>query len=308
MVLLCLFFSNIKGQLYYVKIMDDKIGIGIIGGSGLYNMQELSDITAVSLDTPFGQPSDDYIIGTLDGVRVAFLPRHGSGHKLIPSEINFKSNIYGFKQLGVSRIISVTAVGSLKDDIHPLDIVIPDQFYDCTKHRESTFFGKGLAAHIAFADPTCRDLAALLYETAVETDSRAHKGGTLICIEGPAFSTRAESNLYRRWGLDIIGMTSIQEAKLAREAEICYAAMALVTDYDCWHDEETDVTAAAVAENLEKNIAHAKRIIRKTVSKIPPTRDCTCADALEKAIMTAPERIPAEIRRDLALLLDKYVS
>jgi len=287
--------------------MDDKIHIGIIGGSGLYDMQELSDITAVSLDTPFGQTSDDYVIGTLEGVRVAFLPRHGRGHNLIPSEINFKSNIYGFKKLGVSRIISLTAVGSLKEDIHPLDIVIPDQFYDGTKHRESTFFGKGLAAHIAFADPTCCELSGLLYESAEETDSPAHEGGTLIGIEGPAFSTRAESNLYRQWGMDIVGMTSIQEAKLSREAEICYAAMALVTDYDCWHDEETDVTVAAVVENLEKNIAHAKQIIRKTVTKIPLARKCTCAKALEKAVMTTAESIPEETRRDLAILLDKYI-
>ncbi|MEN8243626.1 MAG: S-methyl-5'-thioadenosine phosphorylase [Thermodesulfobacteriota bacterium] len=287
--------------------MDDKIQLGIIGGSGLYSMQELSDITAVSLDTPFGPTSDDYIIGTLEGVRVAFLPRHGNGHRLIPTEINFKANIYGFKQLGVSRIISVTAVGSLKEDIHPLDIVIPDQFYDHTKHRESTFFGKGLAAHIAYADPFCCDLAALIHESAVETGSTAHKGGTLICIEGPAFSTRAESNLYRQWGMDIIGMTIVQEAKLSREAEICYAAMALVTDDDCWHEEETDVTAATVVENLENNIAHAKRIIRNTVPKIPPARECTCANALEKAIVTAAEKIPSEIRRDLALLLDKYL-
>jgi len=287
--------------------MDNKIQIGIIGGSGLYDMQELSDTTTVSLDTPFGQPSGDYVIGTLEGVRVAFLPRHGLGHRLTPSEINFRANIYGFKRLGASRLISVTAVGSLKEDIHPLDMVIPDQFYDRTRHRKSTFFGKGMAVHVAFANPTCRDLGSLLHESAVETGIPVHNGGTLICIEGPAFSTRAESNLYRQWGMDIIGMTSIQEAKLSREAEICYAAMALVTDYDCWHDEETDVTAAAVVENLEKNIAQAKRIIQATVPKILSARDCTCAKALEKAVMTAAENIPAETRRDLALLVDKYL-
>ena len=287
--------------------MDEKIQLGIIGGSGLYDMQELSDITAVSLDTPFGPTSDDYIIGTLKGVRIAFLPRHGNGHRLLPTEINFKANIYGFKRLGVSRIMSVTAVGSLKEDIHPLDIVIPDQLLDNTKHRESTFFGKGLAAHIAYADPFCCDLAALLHETAAETGSTTHKGGALICIEGPAFSTRAESNLYRQWGMDIIGMTIVQEAKLSREAEICYAALALVTDYDCWHEEQTDVTAAAVVENLKKNIAHAKQIIRNTVTKIPPARTCTCANALQTAILTTAESIPAETRSDLAHILDKYL-
>ena len=287
--------------------MKENIRIGIIGGSGLYNMEELSNVTTVTLDTPFGHPSDDYVMGTLKGVRVAFLPRHGQGHKLTPSEINFRANIYGFKQMGVSHIISVTAVGSLKEDIQPLDMVIPDQFYDRTRNRKSTFFGNGLVAHIAFAQPVCPDLASLLHETAVETGAKTHKGGALVCIEGPAFSTRAESNLYRRWGMDIIGMTSLQEAKLSREAEICYAALALVTDYDCWHEDESEVTVETVLQNLNKNISHAKRIIQNIVPKIPEKRDCLCATALEKTIMTDAHVIPEETRQKLAILVNKYL-
>ena len=259
--------------------MNEQIRVGIIGGSGLYNMQELSKRTTVSIDTPFGHPSDKYLIGTLDGVRVAFLPRHGQGHRLTPSEINFRANIYGFKQLGATHIISVTAVGSLKEDVHPLDIVIPDQFYDRTRDRKSTFFGDGLVAHIAFAQPVCPELASLLHETAVETGVKTHNGGTLVCIEGPAFSTRAESNLYRQWGMDIIGMTSLQEAKLSREAEICYAALALVTDYDCWHEKESQVTVETVLMNLEKNISHAKRILQTIV---PRKREHACVPRLWK--------------------------
>ena len=287
--------------------MNEKIRIGIIGGSGLYNMEELSNVTTVTLDTSFGHPSDAYIVGTLGGARVAFLPRHGQGHKLTPSDINFRANVYGFKQMGASHIISVTAVGSLKEDIHPLDIVIPDQFFDRTRNRKSTFFGDGLAAHIAFAQPICPDLASLLHETAVETGITTHKGGTLVCIEGPAFSTRAESNLYRRWGMDIIGMTSLQEAKLSREAEICYAALALVTDFDCWHEDESEVTVETVLQNLNKNISHAKRIIQAIVPKIPEKRDCLCATALKNAIMTDVHVIPKETRRKLGVLVDKYL-
>jgi 5'-methylthioadenosine phosphorylase len=287
--------------------MDDNIQIGIIGGSGLYSMENLSEVTFVSLDTPFGHPSDEYVLGTLEGVRIAFLPRHGKGHRLTPSEINFRENIYGFKRLGVTRIISVTAVGSLREDIHPHDIVIPDQFYDRTRNRESTFFGSGLAAHIAFADPVCPDLATLLHESAAEAGIRTHKGGTLICIEGPAFSTRAESNLYRRWQMDIIGMTSLQEAKLSREAEICYAVLALVTDYDCWHEDETDVSVMTVVENLRKNISNAKRIIQAVVPQIPARRTCVCASALEQAIMSAKKTIPFETRKKLQLLVGKYL-
>jgi len=288
--------------------MDEKIRIGIIGGSGLYNMEALSHVTTETLDTPFGHPSDDYVIGTLGGVRVAFLPRHGQGHKLTPSEINFRANIYGFKQLGASHIISVTAVGSLREDIQPLDIVIPDQFFDRTRNRKSTFFNNGLVAHIAFAQPVCNDLASLLHETGTEHGVTTHHGGTLVCIEGPAFSTRAESNLYRRWGMDIIGMTSLQEAKLSREAEICYAALALVTDYDCWHEDESEVTVETVLQNLNKNISHAKEIIQTIVPKISQKRSCLCAKALKKAIMTDTDDIPQDTRERLGLLVDKYLE
>jgi len=287
--------------------MNEQIRIGIIGGSGLYNMEAVSSVSRVSLETPFGHPSDEYVIGTLKGVRVAFLPRHGRGHRHTPSEVNYRANIYGFKRLGVSHIISVTAVGSLKEEIQPLHIVIPDQFYDRTRDRKSTFFGDGLVAHIAFAQPVCPELASLLHEAALETGVKTHGSGTLICIEGPAFSTRAESNLYRGWGMDIIGMTSLQEAKLSREAEICYAALALVTDYDCWHEDESHVTVETVLLNLNKNISHAKRILQTIVPKIPERRACLCATALEKAIMTDARAIPEESRQKLAILVNKYL-
>lgn len=286
----------------------ESISIGIIGGSGLYDMDALTGVTPVSVDTPFGAPSDAYRVGLLGGIRVAFLPRHGRGHRISPSEINYRANIYGFKKLGVERLVSVTAVGSLKAHIRPLDIVVPDQFYDRTKQRVSTFFGRGLAGHIAFADPVCPDLAGLVYRSALDAGAAAHRGGALICIEGPAFSTRAESNVYRQWGMDIIGMTSLQEAKLAREAEICYAAMALVTDYDCWHIEESAVTVAAVVQNLKKNIAVAQKTIQTVVPRISNQRGCICACALENAIMTEPGAIPPETRAELGLLLDKYLK
>ncbi len=287
--------------------MKEKIQIGIIGGSGLYNMEGLSNVSTVTLDTPFGPPSDEYMIGSLGGVRVAFLPRHGKGHRFTPLEVNYRANIYGFKRLGASHIISVTAVGSLKEDIQPLDIVIPDQFYDRTRNRKSTFFGNGLVAHVAFAQPICPTLASLLYETAVQAGTTTHKGGALVCIEGPAFSTRAESNLYRQWGMDIVGMTSLQESKLSREAEMCYAALALVTDYDCWHADEAEVTVETVLRNLNKNISHAKEIIQHVVPNIPQKRDCLCATALENAIMTDPDVIPEETRKKLAILINKYL-
>jgi len=288
--------------------MNEDIRIGIIGGSGLYEMAALTGIKHVSLDTPFGAPSDEYILGSLKGIRVAFLPRHGQGHRLISSEINFRANIYGFKKLGVEHIISVTAVGSLKAHIRPSDIVIPDQFYDRTKERIGTFFGNGLAAHVAFADPVCADLADRVYESATQTKATIHKGGTLICIEGPSFSTRAESNLYRQWGMDIIGMTSLQEAKLAREAEICYAALALVTDFDCWHKDTQEVTVEAVVQNLKKNISAAKEILESVVPKIPKKRTCLCAAALKNALMTDPSAVPAETRKKLGLWVGKYLK
>jgi 5'-methylthioadenosine phosphorylase len=288
--------------------MNVKTRIGIIGGSGLYEMEDLTGVRQVSLDTPFGRPSDAYIVGKLKGIRVAFLPRHGRGHRFSPSELNFRANIYGFKALGVERLVSVTAVGSLKEDIRPLDIVIPDQFYDCTKQRISTFFGNGLVAHIAFADPVCPDLAQLIYHSAKKSGAAVHRGATLLCIDGPAFSTRAESNVYRQWGMDIIGMTSLQEAKLAREAEICYAAMAMVTDFDCWHAEESEVSVETVVQNLKKNISIAKRIIQMVVPDISKRRACLCATALKDAIMTEPQVIPAETRKKLDLLVGKYLK
>jgi 5'-methylthioadenosine phosphorylase len=241
-------------------------------------------------------------------IRVAFLPRHGHGHQISPSELNFRANIYGFKKLGVEQLICVTAVGSLKAHIRPLDIVVPDQFYDRTKQRAGTFFGNGLVAHIAFADPVCPVLSGLVYQRALEAGAVVHKGGTLLCIEGPAFSTRAESKVYRQWEMDIVGMTSLQEAKLAREAEICYAAMALVTDFDSWHAEESAVSVAAVVQNLAKTITTAKKIIEAVVPQVPKRRACICATALKNAIMTDPAAIPPETRAKLALLVDKYLK
>ncbi len=288
--------------------MNENIAIGIIGGSGLYEMADLKDVKHVDLDTPFGHPSDAYIVGELKGIRVAFLPRHGRGHRLSPSELNFRANIYGFKKLGVERLVSVTAVGSLKEHIRPLDIVIPDQFYDRTKQRVSTFFGNGLVAHIAFADPVCPKLTHLIYHHAKKYGAAVHRGGTLLCIDGPAFSTRAESHVYRQWGMDIIGMTSLQEAKLAREAEICYAAMALVTDFDCWHAENSEVNVETVLQNLKKNIATAKRVIQMVVPDISKRRTCPCATALKDAIMTDPQMIPPETRKKLDLLVGKYLK
>ena len=287
--------------------MEAPVRIGIIGGSGLYEMADLQDVTHEAIETPFGQSSADYILGTLAGVRVAFLPRHGIGHRLTPSEINYRANIYGFKNLGVTHIISVTAVGSLKENIQPLDVVIPDQFYDRTKNRVSTFFGNGLVAHVAFAQPICPHLSRLLYAAVNQTGLRVHQGGSLVCMEGPAFSTKAESRLYGSWGMDIIGMTSLTEAKLAREAEICYAAMALVTDYDCWREDEAEVTVEAVVHNLNKNVTHAKQVIRMVVSEIGSQRSCLCANALDGAIMTALDAIPKDTLNRLELLIKKYL-
>lgn len=285
-----------------------EVKIGVIGGSGLYQIETLTDIEEVSIDTPFGDPSDEYVIGSLEGIRVAFLPRHGKGHRISPSELNFRANIYGFKKLGVEHIISVSAVGSLKEHIHPLHVVVPDQFFDRTRERVSTFFGNGLVAHIAFADPVCPDLSDLIYQTAVEQGAAAHKGGTYLCMEGPAFSTRAESNVYRQWGMDIIGMTNLQEAKLAREAEICYATMAMVTDYDCWHEEEEDVTVEAIIQNLMKNAELAKKVIQSVVPKIAERRTCICANALQYALITDRSAIPEDAKQHLDLLVGKYLK
>ena len=282
--------------------------IGIIGGSGLYEMEGLTDVKETKVDTPFGEPSDAYIEGELEGRPVVFLPRHGRGHRLMPTELNFRANIYGMKKLGVEWIISITAVGSLREDIEPLHVVAPDQFFDRTRDRVSTFFGDGLVAHVGFADPVCGELADVLHASAVKAGATVHKGGSYICMEGPQFSTRAESRVYRSWGMDIIGMTNLQEAKLAREAEICYGTLALVTDYDCWHETEEDVEVEAIIQNLLKNVETAKKVIRLAVPKISKKRECPCASALATAIITNPAVVPAETKRKLALIVGKYLS
>jgi 5'-methylthioadenosine phosphorylase len=282
--------------------------IGIIGGSGLYEMAALINTRERAVETPFGQPSDAYICGTLMGVDVAFLPRHGRGHRLLPSELNYRANIHGLKSLGVDQILSVTAVGSLKEHIRPTDIVVPDQFYDRTRQRASTFFGNGVAAHIAFADPVCPRLSRLLLAACRSAGARVHAGGTLVCIEGPAFSTRAETEVYRRLGMDVVGMTTLQEAKLAREAEICYAPLALVTDYDSWHTSEADVTVDTVVTNLNRGLTAAGSIIAATVSRLSRERACGCGSALDGAVMTDPGAISQTAREKLAVILEKYLS
>jgi len=281
--------------------------IGIIGGSGLYQMEGLEDVREEAVRTPFGEPSDTYILGRLQGRPVAFLARHGRGHRLMPSELNFRANIYGFKVLGAEWILSASAVGSMREEVRPLDILIPDQFFDRTNGRASTFFGKGLIAHVSVADPTCPVLGDVLYRVGQRVGARMHRGGTYVCIEGPQFSTRAESRIYRGWGVDVIGMTNLQEAKLAREAEICYATMALVTDYDVWHDTEEDVNVESVVKILLKNVETAKAIIRAAVAEIPEARTCFCAHALRDAIITARDAIPAAVKRDLAPIVGKYL-
>ncbi|WP_429884455.1 S-methyl-5'-thioadenosine phosphorylase [Geoalkalibacter halelectricus] len=283
--------------------------IGVIGGSGLYQMDELTEVREERLETPFGAPSDAYITGMLGGVKMVFLPRHGRGHRLLPSEVNYRANIYGMKTLGVERIISVSAVGSMKEPIVPGHIVIPDQFFDRTQgKRASTFFGNGVVGHVQFADPVCGDLAAVLASAAGEVGAVVHQGGTYLCIEGPNFSTRAESKIYRSWGVDIIGMTNIPEARLAREAEICYATVALATDYDCWHEEHDDVSVDAVVAIIQKNVATARGIIRAAVRQLGETRACGCGSALEFAIMTDKGLIPEQARRDLAPIIGKYLK
>ena len=282
--------------------------IGIIGGSGLYSMPGLSEVREVRLETPFGDPSDAYILGTLEGRQVAFLARHGRGHRILPSELNFRANIYGFKQLGVERIVSVSAVGSLKEEHKPLDFVIPDQFFDRTRHRVDTFFGDGLVAHISFADPVCRDLAGVVEGACKKARVTGKRGGTYLCMEGPQFSTKAESNLYRSWGMDIIGMTNLQEAKLGREAEICYVTIAMVTDYDCWHPHHDSVTVDQIVAVLTENAQNAARVVRETVAAMPKGRNCKCGSALAHAILTERDKIPAATRQKLALIIAKYLK
>ena len=286
----------------------EQVRIGIIGGSGLYDMAAVTGRQEVRVATPFGDPSGPYVLGTLGGKRVAFLARHGAGHRLSPSELNYRANIFGFKLLGVEYLLSASAVGSLKQEYKPLDIVIPEQFFDRTKGRLSTFFGDGLVAHVTFAHPFCRHLSAIAYRSGVAAGATVHAGGTYVCMEGPQFSTLAESNLYRAWGMDIIGMTNLQEAKLAREAEICYTTIALVTDYDCWHPDHDSVTVEMIVANLVQNAATAQRIIADAVDQLPFTRNCECASALKFSLITRPEAIPAETRRTLAPLVDKYLS
>jgi 5'-methylthioadenosine phosphorylase len=283
--------------------------IGVIGGSGLYEIEGLTDIEQVKLETPFGDPSDHYIIGTLDGVKLVFLPRHGRGHTLLPSEVNYRANIYGMKKLGVERLISISAVGSMKEEIVPGHIVIPDQFFDRTQgKRASTFFGNGLVGHTQFADPICADMSEIIYFAALEAGATVHKGGTYICIEGPNFSTRAESNIYRSWGVDIIGMTNIPEARLAREAEICYTTVALATDYDCWYEGHEDVSVEAVIAVIKQNVAMARNIIKLAAGNVAKSRPCSCNDALKFAMMTSPAEIPDSTRNDLDLLIGKYLN
>ena len=282
--------------------------IGIIGGSGLYNMDGLAGIREVRVRTPFGEPSDALIVGTLDGVRVAFLSRHGRGHRIAPADINYRANIYALKTVGVRRVISVSAVGSMKETLKPGHVVLPDQFIDLTKRRASTFFEKGIVAHVAFADPVCGTLSGTLHQAAQGVGATAHRGGTYLCIEGPQFSSRGESFLYRQWGVDVIGMTNMPEAKLAREAELCYATVALVTDYDCWHSSEESVTVEMILATLHNNVAQAKRILRAAVSAAAGVQTCSCGSALQYAIVTAPERIPAAMRKKLQPLIGKYLK
>jgi 5'-methylthioadenosine phosphorylase len=284
------------------------VQIGIVGGSGLYEMAELTDREERTLATPFGDPSGPYVIGTLRGRRVAFLARHGAGHRILPSELNFRANIYGFKTLGVERIISASAVGSLREEYRPLDLVVPDQFFDRTKGRVSTFFGRGIAAHVSFAHPVCRVLGAAVADAAQSIGAPVHRGGTYVCMEGPQFSTLSESNLYRAWGMDIIGMTNLQEAKLAREAEICYATLALVTDYDCWHPDHDQVTVEMIVANLTQNAKTAQRVIADAVDRLAAPRACECATALATAIITRPEAIPAQVKKELEPIIGKYVQ
>ncbi len=284
-----------------------KAKIGVIGGSGLYSMPGFEAHQKVAVETPWGAPSDDYVVGSLAGKEVAFLARHGMGHRISPSELNFRANIYGFKTLGVERILSLSAVGSLKEEHKPLDFVIPDQFVDRTRGRVSTFFGEGLVAHISFAHPICPELARVAAAACGEAKVNAKSGGTYLCMEGPGFSTLAESNLYRSWGMDVIGMTNLQEAKLAREAEICYVTIAMVTDYDCWHEEHDAVTVESIIENLTKNADNACQVVEAAVRAMPESRECKCGSALAHALITDRKAIPEATRKKLELLVGKYL-
>ncbi|OQY16017.1 MAG: methylthioadenosine phosphorylase [Desulfobacteraceae bacterium 4572_35.1] len=282
--------------------------LGVIGGSGLYEMDELTQVEEVRLQTPFGEPSDAYITGMLGDVKLVFLPRHGRGHRLLPSEVPYRANVYGMKMLGVEQIISVSAVGSMKEEIVPGHIVIPDQFFDrTTGKRDATFFGNGVVGHVQFADPVCSQLSAIVGDAAIAAGATVHKGGTYICIEGPNFSSRAESKVFRSWGVDVIGMTNLPEARLAREAEICYATVALATDYDCWYEGHDDVSVEAVLEVVHRNVAMARKIVVQSAKSLAIERQCGCGQALQYAIMTDREQIPSAARQRLDLLIGKYL-
>jgi 5'-methylthioadenosine phosphorylase len=287
--------------------MSEKV-VGVIGGSGLYEMEGLEEVQTVSLKTPFGNPSDAFIVGRLEGMKVAFLPRHGKGHRIQPSSLNFRANIYGMKKLGVQWIIGVSAVGSMKESIHPGDMVIPNQFIDQTKGRPSTFFNDGIVGHIGLADPVCPVLSQILCEAGNEAGATVHRDGTYICIEGPQFSTRAESRLYRTWGVDIIGMTNLPEAKLAREAEICYSTIAFATDYDCWHEVAGDVSISEVLRILAQSAKIAKSTIRRAIKQLPEKRECLCANALKYALITGKKFIPEKTKKDLEPIIGKYIK
>lgn len=290
------------------KRQDEPVTVGVIGGSGLYDMEGLTSTRSIRVRTPFGPPSDAITVGTLDGIQVAFLSRHGRGHVLNPSAINYRANIFALKSLGVSHVISISAVGSMKESIHPGEVVAPNQFLDLTKRRVSTFFDEGIVAHVAFGEPICAELRQALLAAGEKVGATVHRSGTYLCMEGPQFSTKAESRLYRQWGVDVIGMTNMPEAKLAREAELCYATLALVTDYDCWHETEEAVTVEAVLGTLHRNVALAKRILRAVMPSFAKPIDCPCHRALDNAILTAPNRIPTAVRQKLAVLIDRALA
>jgi 5'-methylthioadenosine phosphorylase len=286
----------------------EHVRIGIIGGSGLYAMPGLENVRELRVKTPFGDPSDALVVGTLEGKRVAFLARHGRGHRHLPTEINFRANIHAMKQLGVERLLSVSAVGSLREDLKPLDFLIPDQFYDRTRHRTSTFFGGGVVAHISFDKPVCPQLSSLLGDACERAKVSVHRGGTYVCIEGPQFSTLAEAHVHRQLRFEVIGMTNVTEAKLAREAEICYATIAMITDYDCWHPDHASVTLAEIISNLNKNAENAQAVVREAVRAMPAERSCKCGTSLAHAIVTAPSAIPAAARKRLQVIAGKYLT
>ncbi len=288
--------------------MKEETVVGVIGGSGLYEIQGFENVEQVLLSTPFGEPSDAFMKGTFGDLKVVFLPRHGRGHRVSPTEINFRANIWGLKALGVTRIVSVSAVGSMREDIEPGDFVVVDQFFDRTRHRPDTFFGDGVVAHVMFADPVCAGVRGELVAAGKEVGVTIHDGGTYMNMEGPQFSTRAESRIYRQWGTDVIGMTNLQEARLAREAEICYATVAMATDYDCWHEGHDDVTVEGVLEVMRANVGNAKELIRSVIPRLAGERECACKNALQYAIMTDPSRIPAQARDRLELLIGRHLK